>query len=105
MIGLKQVKCCATCKNSGGWMDNMLCHFYEIETRPYWICDNYSENEHMVKVKFIPLPNYTDEAIGIAQSAIAELTEKPGNEKNIEWFQKWLDSLKRGSVKPEKGSL
>lgn len=75
-------------------MDNMPCHLHEIETRPYWICDNYSENEYMVKVEFIPLPKYPDEAIRIAQSAIAELTES--NEKGREWFEKWLCSLDRG---------
>lgn len=58
MIRLKQVECCATCKSSGGWMDNMLCDLHKIETRPYWICGDYAENEYMASIKVVPLLSY-----------------------------------------------
>ena len=60
-INLRTVKCCATCIQHGGWLDNMLCNYYAIETRPYWLCDEYDENKttvsETVKVVFLNEPD------------------------------------------------
>lgn len=40
-IELTPVKCCATCKQSAGWMDNMHCTRHRIGVKPYLICNDF----------------------------------------------------------------
>lgn len=38
---LGEVRCCGTCIQQRGWLDNMWCGLHTIAIRPYLICIDY----------------------------------------------------------------